>query len=125
MVDSPPDHRIDVDAVPELRDGLVLLGGEARFRHLYCRGGAVDSVLATWTELMGRRAHVLTREQAVALGWFGAVQPAVLPRLGDIVVAARDDYSVFSSVDFAYETTLIGLHGSLTPEEMLIPILVC
>jgi Type I phosphodiesterase / nucleotide pyrophosphatase len=125
MVDSPPEHRIDVDTVPELRDGLALLGGEARFRHLYCRGGAVDSVLATWTDLMGPRAHVLTREQAVGLGWFGAVQPTVLPRLGDVVVAAREDYAVFSSVDFAYETSLIGLHGSLTPEEMLIPILVC
>src|SRR5690606_26076871 len=31
MVDSPPDARIDVDAVPHLRDGVVLLGGEARF----------------------------------------------------------------------------------------------
>ena len=30
-----------------------------------------------------------------------------------------------SSADFPYEMTLIGLHGSLTPREMHIPILVC
>jgi hypothetical protein len=29
-----------------------------------------------------------------------------------------------SSRDFAYEDTLVGLHGSLTSTEMLIPILV-
>ena len=31
---------------------------------------------------------------------------------------------MFSSVDFAYEMTLVGLHGSLTPDEMEIPVLV-
>jgi hypothetical protein len=125
MVDCPQEHHIDVDAHPELRDGVALLGGEARFRHLYCRGGGVDDVLATWTEVLGARACVLLREEAVGRGWFGPVQPSVLPRLGDVMVAARDDHGIFSSVDFAYETTLIGLHGSLTPEEMLIPVLVC
>ena len=46
------------------------------------------------------------------------------PRLGDVVVAAHDDWALMSSVDFKYEMTLIGLHGSLTPREMHIPILV-
>lgn len=125
MVDCPPERHIDVDAHPELRDGVALLGGEARFRHLYCRGGGVDDVLATWTEHLGSRGSVLTREDAVGRGWFGAVQASVLPRLGDVVVAAHDDHGVFSSVDFPYETTLVGLHGSLTADEMLIPVLVC
>jgi hypothetical protein len=31
---------------------------------------------------------------------------------------------VVSTADFAYESTLVGLHGSLTPDEMLIPMLV-
>jgi hypothetical protein len=31
---------------------------------------------------------------------------------------------MFSSQDFGYEMRLIGLHGSLTPDEMLIPIVV-
>ena len=67
----------------------------------------------------------MTRDEAIARGWFGAVIPSVCPRLGDVVVAMREDHAVFSSVDFAYETTLVGLHGSLTPDEMVIPILVC
>ena len=124
MVDSPQSARVDVDERRELRDGVSLLGGEARFRHLYCAGGAVDDVLATWREVLGERAEVLTREDAVRRGWFGAMTPDVLPRIGDVLVACRDETAVVSTVDFPYENTLVGLHGSLTPAEMLIPILV-
>ncbi|HET6937186.1 MAG TPA: alkaline phosphatase family protein, partial [Nocardioides sp.] len=124
MVDSTAASRIDVDQHDELRDGLVLLGGEARFRHLYCEAGAASSVAGSWAELLGPRADVLLREEAVQRGWFGPVTESVLPRLGDVVVAAHDDVAMFSSKDFGYEMSLIGLHGSLTPDEMLIPILV-
>jgi hypothetical protein len=124
MVDSPSSHRVDVDRELDLRDGLVLMGGEARFRHLYCRTGADATVAATWTELLGDRAEVLTRDEAMMRGWFGAVEPAVLPRIGDVLVACRGDHAVVSTVDFAYESTLVGLHGSLTEDEMLIPMLV-
>ena len=124
MVDSPLDNRTDVDTDTHLLDGVALLGGEARFRHLYCRSGAVDDVVATWRESLGDHADVLTRLEAITRGWFGPVDAAVLPRLGDVVVACRGDHGVFASERFAYETTLIGVHGSLTPDEMLIPILV-
>jgi len=124
MIDSPEESRVDVDEFHQLRDGVALLGGEARFRHLYCQRGAVDDVVATWSEFLGERAEVMTRETAIRRGWFGPVDPGVLPRLGDVVVACHGDTALMSSRDFPYETTLVGLHGSLTPEEMLIPLLV-
>ena len=68
---------------------------------------------------------VLTRDEAISRGWFGRVSPDVRPRLGDVVAAAHDSWALMSSADFAYEMTLVGLHGSLTPREMHIPILVC
>jgi hypothetical protein len=125
MVDaSDPQHRIDVDDDPAYREGVVLLGGEARFRHVYCASGAVEDVRACWRDLLSDAALVLTRDEAIARGWFGDVSAAVLPRLGDVVAAARDDWGLFSSVDFPYETRLVGLHGSMTPVEMRIPLLV-
>jgi hypothetical protein len=124
MVDSPAESRVDTDDEPTLLDGVVLLGGEARFRHVYCRSGAVEDVVATWRGVLGERADVLTREEAVGRGWFGAVDPGVRPRLGDVVVASRGDHSVMSSTAFPYEATLVGLHGSLTSAEMLIPLIV-
>jgi hypothetical protein len=124
MVDSPPEARVDVDEHPSLLDGVALLGGEARFRHLYCRSGAVDDVVAVWRDLLGERADVLARDEAVQRGWFGPVAPVVRPRLGDVMVAARGSFSMMSSSAFPYETRLVGLHGSLTAAEMLVPLLV-
>jgi hypothetical protein len=124
MVDCPTGSRVDVDELPDLRAGVALLGGEARFRHLYCRRGAVDDVVAAWRSVLGDRAVVLSRDEVVARGWFGTVSASVLPRLGDVVVAARGDLAVLSTADFPYEASLVGFHGSLTPAEMLIPVLV-
>jgi hypothetical protein len=124
MVDPAPESRIEIDDVPGLRDGVALVGGEARFRHLYCRGGSVDAVLATWREVLGERAEVLSREEAFERGWFGTVTPLARPRVGDVVVACRDDHAILSASDFPIEPHLVGMHGSLTRDEMLVPVLV-
>lgn len=124
MVDCPPEDRIDVDEIPELSDGVAMLGGEARFRHLYCRGGAVDDVVAAWDSWLDGRASVVTRDEALAAGWFGAVLPEVRPRIGDVLVACHDRFAVQSRSRFPHEAKLVGLHGSLTSAEMLIPLLV-
>lgn len=124
MIDSPRDRRIEVDDEPPLRAGVTLIGGEARFRHLYCRDGAVADVQQVWRERLGDRATVVTRDEAVTLGWFGEVEARVAPRLGDVMVACHDDTSVMVTSDFPLEQRLVGLHGSLTPDEMRIPILI-
>lgn len=123
MVDVPASERIDVNNNDDLRSGVALVGGEARFRHLYCSGGAVPDVVATWRSVLGERAEVMTRGEAITRGWFGPVDPSVLPRIGDVVVACRGDFAVLSTEGFPYESKLIGMHGSLTPDEMLIPVL--
>ena len=124
MVDVPAEERVDVSADDDLSSGVFLIGGEARFRHLYCVGGAVTDVVDSWRSILGDRADVLTRSEAIGRGWFGPVDPAVLPRIGDVVVACRGSFAVLSTEGFPYETRLIGMHGSLSEDEMLIPFLV-
>jgi hypothetical protein len=124
MIDVQADHRVDVDDEPGLMDGVSLFGGEARFRHLYCDTGAVDDVAQRWTTRLGAEAIVVTRDQAIDEGWFGTVEAAVRPRLGDVIVASMGDLAVMSTSRFPYEATLVGLHGSLTEDEMRVPLLV-
>lgn len=124
MVDVDSQNRIDVDRETELLDGVSLLGGEARFRHLYCDGGAVPRVATRWRERLGDTALVMTRDEAIAEGWFGPVDPQVRPRLGDLMVACLGGVAVVSSERFPNEVGLVGLHGSLTPDEMLVPLLI-
>ncbi len=124
MVDIPREDRIDVDAAPALRDGVALIGGEARLRHVYALPGAADDVAAAWAAVLDQRALVATRAQAVAAGWFGAVEDRVADRLGDVLAVSLGSFAVEVSSAFPFETQLIGLHGGLSSAEVLVPLLV-
>jgi predicted AlkP superfamily pyrophosphatase or phosphodiesterase len=135
MVDVPIDvrfgaeldqapGRVDIDRTPVLDAGLALLGGEARARHVYSNPGAADDVLMTWRGVLGDRAWVLSRDEAVEAGWFGPrVSEAALPRIGDVVVAARETNAFIASVREPKESALVGMHGSLTAIEQQVPLL--
>ncbi len=123
MVDVGPEDRLDVDATPELRAGLALLGGEPRARHLYARPGAAGDVLATWREVLGERAWVLPRDEAIKEGWFGPVDPRMTDRIGDVVAALAGNFAAVATKTEPGQSRLFGMHGSLTPSEQLVPAL--
>jgi hypothetical protein len=124
MVDVAMADRIDVATEPQLAAGIRHVGGEPRALHLYCRPGATGDVLAAWRERLAGRMEIRSRDEAVTAGWFGRVEPFVLPRIGDVVVAAEDRYAVVDSRTARPELLrLIGLHGARTPEETYVPLL--
>lgn len=125
MVTVPEEGRLDFDTEPALRAGVRLLGGDPRARYLYTEPGATDDVLAAWRELIGDRAWIRTREEAIAAGWFGSVvEHRIRERIGELIVAARTDIAIVRSRVSPLQSTLIGHHGSLTPAEQLVPLLV-
>jgi predicted AlkP superfamily pyrophosphatase or phosphodiesterase len=123
MLPIPADRRIDADRTPELLDGVAALGGEGRARYVYAVDGAAADVLTAWRELLGDRAWVLPREEAVEAGWFGPVAEWAFPRIGDVVVACREDWAVVATVRQPLESMLQGMHGSLTQAELAVPLL--
>ena len=123
MTDVPAGERIDFDALAQLRDGVALLGGEPRARHVYCKPGAAPDVLAAWSEELGDRAWVVSRDQAVADGWFGPVDAEFSARIGDVVAAPSGPHAIVATKAEPRESALIGMHGSLTPSDQLVPLL--
>ena len=123
MVDVPAEDRVDVDDTPDLRAGVTLLGGEPRARHVYAHPGAEADVLAAWREVLGSRAWVLSREEAIKENWFGPVDPAMIPRIGDVVAAPTGNWGIVATETEPRESALIGMHGSLVPADQLIPLL--
>lgn len=123
MVECPSDLRISLDDDRRLFDGVRRWAGEPRARHVYVERGAAGDVLATWRDILGDRADVMTRADVVSAGLMGPVDPALLERIGDLVALPRGQYMLASSVD-ATVSALVGQHGGLSPEELLIPALV-
>src|ERR1700728_2035893 len=127
IVNVGPDDKIDVDAdgpAAVLRDGVALLGGEPRARHVYTAPGAAADVLATWREVLGERAWVASREEAVKDGCFGppgVVDEAMAARIGDVVAACSGTSAVIASKAEPLQSSLFGMHGSLTAAEQLVP----
>jgi hypothetical protein len=123
MVDVPPEDRIDVDDSQDLRAGVILLGGEPRARHVYAHPGAEADVLAAWREVLGSRAWVVSREEAIKENWFGPVDPEMIPRIGDVIAAPAGNWGIVATETEPRESALIGMHGSLAPADQLVPLL--
>lgn len=124
MVDIPESAKIDAETAPGMVDGVVLLGGEPRFRHVYTRPGAAADVLASWRAALAGHAWVVSREEAVESGWFGPqVRPEVLPRIGDVLAVPYDRSAIVAREGEPQATALVGYHGSLTRAETEVPFL--
>lgn len=123
MIDVPADRWLIAEDVPGLLDDVELLAGEGRFRQLYTTPGRTDAVRTRWSAELGERAWVLDRADAVARGLFGPVQGRHADRIGDVLVILREDWAVMTR-SAPNEFSLIGMHGSLTEQEMTVPLLI-
>ncbi|MCC9145102.1 MULTISPECIES: nucleotide pyrophosphatase/phosphodiesterase family protein [unclassified Arthrobacter] len=130
MVDVPVTQRFDFSTQPALIDGVRHTAGEPRMVHLYLQpdagSGALDRLKAAWQAAYGTRAWVFTRDEAVQAGYFGpGVDAAVLPRIGDLMIAAREPIALFDTRRVAATALdVTGQHGSLTRAECEVPLLV-
>jgi hypothetical protein len=123
MLDVPAGTRVDLDEEPDLTDGVRLLAGEPRARYVHTEPGAEDDVLHRWREVLGHRAWVASREDAVASGIFGPVDDAVAARIGDVVALARGTWALTTPRLEPGPSRLAAYHGSLTATELAIPLL--
>lgn len=98
--------------------------GDGRFRYLYARRGAAAELTAAAREEVGHQAWVFERAQLFEEGWFGPppTSPSIPRRVGDVVLAAREPIA-FIDPSMTRETALLAGHGSLTPDEMLVPLI--
>lgn len=122
MIDVPREHQIIAEDDPLLVAGVSAIAGEGRFRQLYVDVDSPRRVAERWRERLGDRAWIRTRDEAIADGWFGLVDDEIRQRYGHVLVAMRTDHAVMTR-HYPRELDLIGMHGSLTPAEMMVPLL--
>ncbi len=121
----PAGKRIDVDADRSLRAGVRVIAGEPRVRYVHTHPGAQDDVLGAWRSVLGAAAQVVTRDEAVAAGWFGPVPQAHLARIGDVVAVCQDRCVLLATKHEDKRVgKLVAYHGAMTPAETAIPLIV-
>lgn len=152
MVDTDRHHRIDLAKEKELAKDVVAVAGESRFLQLYVAddvasapaagspglgvagprgdGGVVEnsgreelaqSVAKRWAEFLGDRAIWVGTDPSPLMG---PLSPGARAAVGDVLVALNDNWTVVDSrVQSFHATQLIGVHGSLTPVELEVPLI--
>jgi len=129
-VDTDPERNVDLTEHPTVVDGLqrydadgdpVYLSGSPRNVELHVRDDAREAVRRVLEEDVG--AHVFDGPTALADGLFGdgPVAAATERRVGDLVAVHPELGTWFGGDVEAEELRLVGMHGGLHPDEMLVP----
>lgn len=129
VLDVPESAHILFDTAPGLVDGIRFVAGEPRCLQLHIEPDASESrredLLERWKASEGSRSWVVGRAEAIEQGWFGpVVDPQVIPRIGDILVAARKNIAYYDSrVAPPNGRSMVGQHGSWSRDEVAVPLL--
>jgi hypothetical protein len=123
QITTRKDPHHDLRNHPDLTRRLHLLPtGENRLMYLFLKPGQSQAVLDYFKEKWPGQFEFIQPFSAVRAGLFGPGKPhpRLFDRLGDVIALARgDSYLWWANKD----NPLIGRHGGLSPEEMLVPLL--
>jgi hypothetical protein len=110
----------------------VLPAGERRVVYLHPKPGLADSVYAYARERLGEVAPAMRRDDAVSLGLFGPgeLSERAAVRIGEVLLFPRGNLQLVPPVEVIEgvppprpPAVFFGLHGGLTPDEALVPLL--
>ena len=126
MITADQEQRIDIAAYPELCKDVAMVGGEPRSVMLYTEQEAnPQDIAGRWRDILGERAQIRTRDEAIEQGLFGPVDTRVEPMIGDVLVAAAGQVTLVDSRTQSDKAThLPSVHGSLSQMESEIPCLI-
>ena len=128
-VDTVPDEAIQFADHPDLLAMLrVTPAGERRAVYLHPKPGAMLEVVSYARERLREVAPVMLRDDAVALGLFGPGQLSerAAARIGEVLLFPRGRLQMIApteSQDGYPPKVFRGLHGGLTSDEAVVPLL--
>jgi hypothetical protein len=110
------DEKIVIGQDNPLMQGVSVVAGEPRARHIYLESDspvARAETASLWQEYLQDKAMVLTREQAIANHLFGAdVSPDAFDRMGEVIAIARGGVVLLDAERAEKEGAMVGHHGA-------------
>lgn len=109
--------------ISEITSRCAAVTGDGRFRYLHARPGEARELLDVARDAVSDTAWVYSRREVLDSGMMGVGATGTIPsRIGDVVLAARTPVA-FVDPALPNEVRLRSGHGSLTPDEMYVPLL--
>lgn len=122
IIDVPIEKHIYLDeiSIPELE----FVGGDPRVLFLYFLSQPTVADRSRIQEFLGKRAYVATRDEVIEANWFGETQDFAVARMPEIFLISIGETALYHR-DFAKPNSLkmIGQHGSVSHEELAVPLL--
>jgi hypothetical protein len=122
------EEKIVLGRENSLLEGISLVAGEPRARHLYLdddhlSGHAPDEAATRFREYLPGRIDVFTRKEAIHSGLFGKyVSEAAHDRMGDLIAVPHDSIVLIDPLRVDLESAMVGHHGAMTDSERLVPL---
>jgi hypothetical protein len=122
QITVPPAHILTVSDHPELGQHLMVpVVGESRAAFVYPRPGRASAIRTYLQQAFPDCFVVLDSRRALEAGLMGQpITDETYARVGEFLVLPRSDYALQHTYPLV---SLIGRHGGLTQEEMLVPLI--
>ena len=122
MVETQKDRQLVLDDYLDF--GLEFFGGDTRSSYVYLSDeSAIDEMLTGLAPLdYALRGYRST--ELIEAGWFGAIGNEARARMPEVILLARSNFTLYHS-EFSKQRAfdMIAHHGSISPAEMRIPLL--
>jgi hypothetical protein len=127
FIDTMPAEALQLENYPALGQLLRLpLTGEPRVAFCHVQPGCTERFAERAQQCLGEHAVVRASAHLIEEGWFGqgALHPRLAERVGEVTLIMRGHYTIKDHLPGEKRHVLIGNHGGVTEDEMLIPLVV-
>lgn len=127
LIDTSPEKTVHLDDHTGLRDMLVLpLCGEPRCAYCYVRSGKDKAFKQYIAENLDFACELRRSSTMITEGYFGlgSVSSRLKERVGDYILVMKDDYIIKDRLLNEGMFHHKGVHGGLSGDEMLVPLIV-
>ncbi len=131
QIHTDPDKTIYLDEIPGLSDNyavnsegkIIPPSGAARGVYLHIKEDKVDDTVSALSDKLSGKAVVLKAEEAIKAGLFGEgdIHPQFINRVGNVLVLAKGNNSIWYHFSPDKKYSYQGYHGGLSEEEMKVP----
>jgi predicted AlkP superfamily pyrophosphatase or phosphodiesterase len=132
VLDVPSPRHDDVASGDWNLPGDLVLGGEPRGIQIFCREGhpveaqadiaLPEGAREIWNSHMTDTAWIVTPEDLVSAGLWGAMTDDVRLRAGELIVVPRHDAALYDARSPGADSRkMVGQHGGLSERELIVP----